>query len=215
MFTSATSGEGKSFSALNCAASYALRGHQTLLIEADLRCPTLEASLLDGNNRGLGEFLRGRAEPNEICYPAGPQGLYFIPAGELRPNPAELLASNYLPELLFRSLEYFDKIIIDAAPLLPVSDALVVGRLVEAICIVIRSKVSRKDDVSRSLKILESAGKRPAGYVLNGFTSRHVDGSYMNYINHQQHRIDRRAMSVPSLPQHPVHGHIAQSVAIL
>lgn len=201
VFTSAQPGEGKSFCAINCATAYAMQGFQTLLIDADLRRPTLEETFLRGRNRGMTEYLRGRAEPTDICYPTQVQGLYLIPSGDLRPNPSELLAGQRLHELLVQASQFFEKIIIDSPPLLPVSDGLLLSGLADATCLVIRSNSTRKRDLTETRKLLRTTGQPIAGYILNGATQTQNNASYVNYLTKQQRLgLQERNMEAPTLP---------------
>ena len=125
------------------------KGIKTLLVDGDLRCPSLEEVFLRGRNRGMTEFLRGRAEPQDICYPTQVNGLYFIPSGELRSNPAELLSGPRLGVLIEQASQYFDKIVIDGAPLVPVSDGLMLASHADATCLVVRSNTTKKNELHR------------------------------------------------------------------
>ncbi len=199
--TSANAGDGKSFCAMNIAASYAMQGYQTLLIDGDLRCPTLEEVFLKGRNRGMTDLLRGRAEPPDICYPTEVNGLYFIPSGDLRPNPAELLASNGLLGLLQQASEFFDKIIIDSAPLVPVSDGLMLTRHADATCLVVRANGTKKQDLHKVRQILAKTGQSVTGFILNGSTDGNAESSYVTYMSQQQRlALKDRGKEVPALP---------------
>ncbi len=201
LIASANANDGKSYTAMNCAAAYAMQGYQTLLIDADLRCPSLENVFLKGRNRGMTEFLRGRAEPHDICYPTEVTGLYFIPAGDLRPNPSELLAGPRLAELLTQASHYFDRIVIDSAPLVPVSDGLTLAPYANATCLVVRSNTTKKKDLVQVEKILGKISHSVTGYVLNDAPPREVESTYVTYMSKQQ-RLNLKAkdQETPALP---------------
>ncbi|MFT5403833.1 MAG: succinoglycan biosynthesis transport protein ExoP, partial [Verrucomicrobiales bacterium] len=186
VMTSANAGDGKSFCAMNCAASYAMQGFQTLLIDGDLRCPSLEDVFLKGRNRGMTDLLRGRAEPQDVCYPTQVKGLYFIPSGELRANPSELLAGPGLVKLLAQAAQFFDKIVIDSAPIVPVSDGLMLAGHADATCLVVRANTTKKKDLAKARQILNKTGHPLAGYILNGSLDGDAESSYVTYMSKQQ-----------------------------
>ncbi len=203
LFTSANAGEGKSYTAMNCAAAYAMQGYQTLLIDGDLRCPSLEPIFLKGRNRGLSDFLRGRMEAHEVCYPTKVKGLYFIPSGDLRPNPSELLSSPALAELLAKGSQFFDKIVIDCAPLVPVSDGLMLARHSDATCLVVRANRSLKQELIQVRDILNKTGRPLAGYVLNDCEGGDAGSSYITYMSNQKRRNKLDSQQQQALPAAP------------
>lgn len=201
VITSANSGDGKSFCAMNCAAAYAMQGNKTLLVDGDLRCPSLEEVFLRGRNRGMTEFLRGRAEPQDICYPTQVNGLYFIPSGELRSNPAELLSGPRLGVLIEQASQYFDKIVIDGAPLIPVSDGLMLASHADATCLVVRSNTTKKNELHRVGQTLSKTGHPLAGYILNGVANGQSESTYVTYMSKQQRlNLKSKGDEVPALP---------------
>jgi capsular exopolysaccharide synthesis family protein len=201
VITSANSGDGKSFCAMNCAAAYAMQGHQTLLVDGDLRCPSLEEVFLRGRNRGMTEFLRGRAEPQDICYPTQVNGLYFIPSGELRSNPSELLSGPRLEVLIEQASQYFDKIVIDSAPLVPVSDGLMLASHADATCLVVRSNTTKKNELHKVRQTLSKTGHPLAGYILNGVANGQSESTYVTYMSKQQRlNLKSKGDEVPALP---------------
>lgn len=201
VITSANSGDGKSFCAMNCAAAYAMQGYQTLLIDGDLRCPSLEEVFLRGRNRGMTEFLRGRAEPQDICYPTQVNGLYFIPSGELRSNPSELLSGPRLGVLIEQASQFFDKIVIDSAPLVPVSDGLMLASYADATCLVLRSNTTKKSELHKVRQTLAKTGHPLAGYVLNGGANGQIESTYVTYMSKQQRlNLKSKGDEVPALP---------------
>jgi capsular exopolysaccharide synthesis family protein len=130
--TSAMTGEGKSTTALSLAIQFAQAGKQTLLIEADLRKPSIHRTLRLDNQTGLTNYLAGgEAQPVEITRPTHLPNLFAIPSGPLPPNPAELLSSARMVELLALAAGKFDQVILDSLPLLGLADALIIGNLCE------------------------------------------------------------------------------------
>lgn len=201
VITSANSGDGKSFCAMNCAAAYAMQGNKTLLVDGDLRCPSLEEVFLRGRNRGMTEFLRGRAEPQDICYPTQVNGLYFIPSGELRSNPSELLSGPRLEVLIEQASQYFDKIVIDSAPLVPVSDGLMLASHADATCLVVRSNTTKKNELHKVRQTLSKTGHPLAGYILNGVANGQSESTYVTYMSKQQRlNLKSKGDEVPALP---------------
>ena len=124
LFTSAIPSEGKSFTALNAAAAFALEGHKTLLIDADLRCPVLQEGLTEerGKTAGLSDLLAGIAKVDEAIHVTSIKELSLLPAGRRAPNPTQLLGGNRLADLLTELKGRYDRIVNDSAPVNAVSD---------------------------------------------------------------------------------------------
>jgi capsular exopolysaccharide synthesis family protein len=177
LVTSCLAGEGKTFCAVNFAASLAQKGLLTLLVDADLYRPMLEQVLLGEkcDTPGLTDLLSGQViVPRETKIP----NLFFIPAGTSVRNPSELLARQGLKYLLTQALPQFERIIVDAAPIFGVSDTLLLVKEVDAVCLVVRAGRTPRRIVLRSLQHLRRTGT-PAGVVLNA-VARSPRASYAN-----------------------------------
>jgi polysaccharide biosynthesis transport protein len=181
LFTSALSAEGKSFCSMNHATALAQQGMRTLLIDADLRSPMLDRVLLAGKAvPGLTEVLSGSLQISEVIHPTNVENLYVMPAGSIKPNPAELLASADLAGVFESLRKDFDRIVIDTAPITPVSDTLLLAEHVQAVCLVARAGKTPRKWILRAAKLLTNAGSEPVGLVINQVSSR-MAGAYSYY----------------------------------
>jgi succinoglycan biosynthesis transport protein ExoP len=168
LFTSAAAGEGKSFCAANCAVAFAQLGHKTLLIDADLRLPSLAPMLeVPADATGLADYLGGNVPFPELPLPTFIENLSIVPAGKLRRSPAELIASDLFSRLMSEAEWMFDHVVMDTPPVLAVSDALLLSRLADNICLVIKAGETSRGAVARSVRVLQEAGSAPCGFVLN------------------------------------------------
>lgn len=169
LFTSAAPGEGKTFSSVNCAVALAQQGHRTLLIDADLRRPSIAKVLrLNPDHPGLAEHLAGTGTLSAVVQESGIEHLSVLAAGSTVRNPGELLSAANLERLwqepLFAS---FERIIFDTAPVAAVSDALTLVRHATAVCLVVRAAVTPAKIVQRAAAALTSAGAHEMTVVLN------------------------------------------------
>jgi capsular exopolysaccharide synthesis family protein len=139
LVTSTVSGDGKSFFSLNLGMSLALIGKRVVLVELDLRKPRLSKALNLSQKVGLSDYLIGEKKAEQILFNSGVNAnLFIVPSGPLPPNPSELITNGQLSEL-FRHLEtQFDYLIIDTAPVSPVSDAFLLAPLCDATLYVVR-----------------------------------------------------------------------------
>ncbi len=179
LFLSARAGEGKSFCALNYATALAMQGHRTLLLDADLRRAGLSREHLAGEtgDSGLGAYLDGKAEPAAACHPTFLPNLYVLSSGPMRADAAELLAGTRFPALLEDAYRWFDRVVIDAPPVLAVSDALAIVRYADRCCLVIRGGGSDRRELKRSAELIRSAGGNLVGFVWNEAPESRVDSS--------------------------------------
>jgi len=164
--SSAVGGEGKSHTALRIAASFAAAGDRVLLVDADLRRPSIATQLGIEGAAGLTEVLVGRATFDEVAQVVG-DALTVLASGAVPPNPAELLASKEFEEILVRGRERFDVVVVDAPPLLPVADAVVISRLVLGIVLVVDVSRVRRAQIQRAVETVRLGGGRVVGAVLN------------------------------------------------
>ena len=178
LFTSAAPSEGKTFCSSNFAVSLAQQNFRTLLIDGDLRRPMV-SRIFFGDNRkpGLFEILDGKASFAESIFPTKVEHLDVLPAGMRGPNPSELLASPQLLEVFKQALVSYDRIVIDTAPVLAVSDSLLIAPHVDVTCLVLRAFKTPRKILQRALRSLEEINCHPSGIVLNFLPS----GSNNNY----------------------------------
>ena len=174
--TSSNPGEGKSLTAANIAVSFAMLGKRTLLIDADMRKPTQHRLWKVAPKNGLSNLLTNVNR----CYISEVEGLplNIITAGEIPPNPSELLASPRFQKSLDHFRDKYDFIIIDTPPVNAVADAQLVSQLADAVVLVVRSSVTKKDDVLRAEQNIMMAGGKIAGIVLNAQNAKSAKYSY-------------------------------------
>jgi tyrosine-protein kinase Etk/Wzc len=182
--TSGISGEGKSFIATNLALSIALTGKKVVLLEMDLHSPAISDYLDISSDVGISSYLLGTREPEEIIRRSEiNDNLFFVPAGPLSANPTELLMSNRLPELLTYLDNVFDYIIIDTAPVGPVTDAYIVSPYCDATLYVVRHRHTPKVlveqiDKNSKVNILKNMAIVFNGIRPRGFGKHHYGYGY-------------------------------------
>lgn len=167
LVTSSLPGEGKSSSAINLAYVTAQAGNRVLLIDADLRRPSVAEYLGLEGNAGLTTVLIGEADLEDVAQPLGTEGLEALAAGPIPPNPSELLGSKNMQELLADATAKYDFVVIDTAPLLAVTDAVVLSHYVGGTVVVAQSERVRKPQLSQALDKLEAVETRLLGIILN------------------------------------------------
>jgi polysaccharide biosynthesis transport protein len=169
LITSACGSEGKTTLAAQLAERCVNAGLLTLLIDADIRHPTLSRMFDLPTNQGLVNVLRGEARAEEaISVIGGAGGFHFLPAGSPRVDPSRLLHDVRLSKLLASARESFDIVIVDAPPVLPVPDALTIGRWVDGAVLAVRFDNSRYPLVDRANRRLAAVGVPVIGAVVNG-----------------------------------------------
>jgi Mrp family chromosome partitioning ATPase/capsular polysaccharide biosynthesis protein len=195
LVTSAVGGEGKSTVAACLAAATAEAGRRTLLVECDLRKPVLAKRLGIKDAPGLGDYLTGNAQPNEILQPVagiaervngnapalavsqnGMPNLVCITAGTSVHQPAELLASERFQSFVAQVSEVYDTVILDTAPLLPVADTLAIIPSVSTLIVCVRLEKTTRDEARAAQSALDRLPQRSVGLVLTDV--REGDGHY-------------------------------------
>lgn len=185
LITSSVQGEGKTTLASNLALSFAQLG-RTLLIDADLRKPRVEHITSTQAAGGLVEFVAGIRTLQE-CVVQDPEcpSLYILKGGTVPPNPLELLSSQTLARTIADLRNKFSHIIIDTAPILPVSDAIVLGHIADSLLLVVQAERTTTKMARDGIKRLENAGIRTMGVVLTQVHVRrsayYYDGKYQYY----------------------------------
>ncbi len=184
MVTSARPQEGKTTTSLNTAIVLAQKGVRVLLIDADLRRPSIHKTLGMGPRSGLSNLLTGSATLQQTITtsPILPN-LFIMPAGTPPPNPAELLASFNMRDLIVELREQYDHIVIDTPPTLSVTDAVVLSPRADATILVIRSGQTTKQALRRARDILVQVNAHVAGVLLNAVDLTSPD--YYYYYEYQ------------------------------
>ena len=179
LITSAIPQEGKTMVAANLACTFARRAQQrTLLVEGDMRRPALSQIFGLGKIPGICEWLQGESGPRTSIYHLEGPGLWILPAGSTPRNPLELMQSGRLSHLMDQLTAWFDWIIIDSPPVLPLADTSVWTRLADGILLVTRQGTTEKQQLRRGLEALES--KKLIGVLLN--CARHT--AHSDYYYH-------------------------------
>lgn len=184
--TSALRGEGKSTTAVNIAYTMAQSRGKVLLVEADLRLPTLAKRVHASSRPGLTNLLVGQCSGNDVLQRSGLiENLWVITAGDIPPNPAELLGSANMAATVEALVELFDVIILDLPPVTAVSDALIISKLVDGMLIVVRQNYCDRyaaDEVVRQLRFVDA---KILGFVMTGADTQKKSykryGSYGDY----------------------------------
>jgi len=173
--------EGKSVVAANLALNQSRsRVLKTLLIDGDLRRPTLASRFgFDRSLPGLSECLRGERDLSEVVYKLNGSGLFLLPSGRAPENPLDLMQSGRLPELLEQLGKFFDWIIIDTPPVIPVADTAFWMKLADGVLVVIREGVSEKKTVERALDSFDRATL--LGVVVNSCSDSDHKDYYTRY----------------------------------
>jgi len=185
LFTSAHSSEGKTVSATNTAAMFAQTGARVLLIDGDLRKPRCHRVLALENSSGLTEVLTGTCEVQDVIRTTIVDGLSFMSAGSLPPNPTELLGSERMSQVLAMVAHQHDVVILDSPPVMPVSDALLLATVVDGVVLVVNSLKTSKHHVKMAAAKLEYARAKIFGVLLNEIDLKHPNyGHYSHYYNH-------------------------------
>ena len=179
--TSDGAGEGKSITALNLSISFAQAGKRVLLLEADMRRPSAGRLLKMKSAPGLSDMLASLAGEQEAVHKDVFPGLDILFAGEIPPNPSELLQSKEMDALLQKFSEKYDYIIVDTPPLGVVTDASIVASKVDGTLLVVRQNYVKRTAVSKNIKQLEIAGANIIGFVYNGQVRQNVGRRYHYY----------------------------------
>lgn len=166
--TSATRGEGKSTTAINLSYVLAEAGKRTLIIDADLRLPTIAKKLEINATPGLSNLLAGaNSEEDAIWESDDLENWAILPSGDVPPNPTEMLSSPQMASLIERLSESFDFIIIDLPPVNIVSDALVASSVLDGMVVVVRENYSGRRELASCMRHLELSGVKLLGFVMN------------------------------------------------
>jgi protein-tyrosine kinase len=180
LITSTIPEEGKSTVSGNLAVTLARRKQQkVLLLDGDLRRPVLAREFGLAHLAGLSECLQGEARPITNIFHLDGAGLWFLPAGKPPENPLDLMQSGRLLEVLEQLTAWFDWIIIDSPPILPLADASVWARLADGVLLVAREGTTQKRQLQRGLEALDQS--KLLGMVLNSCTNADHSNYYQRY----------------------------------
>ncbi|OEH80800.1 hypothetical protein BCR26_07220 [Enterococcus rivorum] len=177
--TSCEQNSGKTLISANLAISFARGGKKTLIIDGDLRNPSLQRYFYCDRNRGLSS-IGDISQLKDNIFETEQENLYILPAGSININPADYFKSSKMKEIFNELRMHFDIIIVDTPPLLAVSDASVVSNYADGIIVVFRSGKTKLKNAKKTLRILEQSPTPVIGSILND-TNEFRDDYYYNY----------------------------------
>lgn len=185
--TSSMRGEGKSTTAINLAYVIAEKGSRVLLIDGDLRIPSVAKKLEIPGAPGLTDELMGKGAGQYEGFRSDLQDtLYVMPSGDIPPNPSELLGSPRMEAVLNGLKEHFDYIIIDLPPVGVVSDALSIANLITGMIVVVREEYTEKKELEKCVRQLKLSNVNLLGFVMN--EAKSGGGSYGKYKKYKYYR---------------------------
>lgn len=187
--TSSMRGEGKSTTAVNLAYVFAEKGSKVLLIDGDLRIPSVAKKLQIDSAPGLADLLRGKSKECFAFQNYLLDNWFILPSGDIPPNPSELLGSGRMENVLNQLKEVFDYIIIDLPPVNLVSDAVSISRLISGMIVVIREEYTEKKELEKCFRQLKLSNVKVLGCVMNEAKSGNGNyGKYRKYRSYKSYR---------------------------
>ena len=182
IISSAGPNEGKTTTAMNLAVVMADSGARVVLVDADLRKPSIAKTLGIEGGVGLSDLLAGKASFEDVLQQFGRQYLFVLPAGRIPPNPSELLGSKTMGKVLDMLSEHFDYVIIDTPPVLAVTDAAILSKKVGGTLMIAAAGKVRKQELSNALEALDTVGGNIVGIVVTMVPTKGPDAySYSSY----------------------------------
>ncbi|MBE3570926.1 MAG: CpsD/CapB family tyrosine-protein kinase [Bacillales bacterium] len=167
MVTSASPGEGKSTTAANLAIVFAQQGKRVLLVDSDLRKPTMHYTFRVNNTIGLTNVLTRQASLVESVQATDVEKLDLLSSGPIPPNPAELLSSRMMEQMLTEAYKQYDLVIFDSPPVLAVTDAQVLANQCQGTVLVVKSGETELENALKAKELLQAAKAKLLGAVLN------------------------------------------------
>jgi capsular exopolysaccharide synthesis family protein len=180
-FTSSLPGEGKTTTTVNLAISMAAAGSRVCLVEGDLRRPRMLKYMGLENSVGLTNVLIGQADLDDVLQPFGNSHIQVLGAGQIPPNPSELLGSEAMSRTVRELEAKFDYVIIDAPPLLPVTDAAVLSTITGGTVVIVGCDIVHKEQLTRGLEALRAVGGNVLGLVVNRIPTKGADAESYYY----------------------------------
>ena len=179
--TSSAMGEGKSVTTLNLAISFAENGHKVLLIDADMRRPSLGNLLMRKVSPGLSNVLAGMEDKKNVIHKNVYSNLDVILSGDVPPNPSELLDSERMKDLMDSVGKEYDYVLVDVPPVNAVSDARVIAKQLDGVLYLVRQKQTELDVVKHGIAQLKLAEARMLGFIINGIDPEENKYCYKEY----------------------------------
>ena len=178
LVTSALPGEGKSTTAANLGIVLARNGAQTVLVDLDMRRPSLAQLFGVDGDPGMSTYLSGNAELPAVVQPSRVPNLYVLPGGSPAPDPTELIGSRRMLVCVQQLARQFTHVVFDSPPFLGISDALILARNVDGVVLVARAGETPRESIRRAVEQLRGVGGKLLGVVINDADLRHTFDSY-------------------------------------
>ncbi len=188
LLTSAQPSEGKTTSAFAIASSFARMGKSVLLIDADLRRPSLHRRISYRNDRGLSTLLTSNEPLSAVLQPSGQDGLSLLTSGAIPPSPTELLSSRRLEQIVQEAAGQFEMVIIDSPPVLGLADAPTMATLADGVVFIVESDRSRRGALKTALRRLRSVRPVLLGAVLTKFDPLKAGNRYSEYYGYEYYQ---------------------------
>jgi capsular exopolysaccharide synthesis family protein len=167
LITSSKPAEGKSTTTINVSISMARLGRSVLIVDCDLRLPTVHEKLRVSQKPGLSSYLSGDAELEDVIHRLDIPGLSLIPSGAVPNNPCELIGSRKMKEMMVELARNYDYVMVDSPPLINLADSLILATIVDSVVLVVNGGKSDLDAASQARQELSSVGANVFGVVLN------------------------------------------------
>ena len=199
VFTSSFSAEGKTLNCANLAKTIAQNGQKVLLIDADMRRPMVSRLFQTPKEHGLSECLAGilnteqSGETVDSLLIEKEPNFYILPSGQIPPNPAELLASKQMEDLIKELSWQFDYVLIDTPPVSVVTDALVLTKMVSGYVLLVHAGTTQLNELQNTVQRLEQVGANIYGFILNNVDVKSGSYKYHNYSNYSAKRYSKYA----------------------
>ncbi|HMB28422.1 MAG TPA: polysaccharide biosynthesis tyrosine autokinase, partial [Blastocatellia bacterium] len=190
LITSSQPGEGKTTTAVNTAISLSQLGASVLLVDADLRRPAVHKAFKIPHTRGVTNYLSSHTPLDDLIVKLPVPNLSVLPCGPIPPNPAELISSDRMKELLRELSRNFDHILIDSPPLVSVTDPVILSTMVDGTILVIQAGKNAQELVRRARRDLAVAGARVIGVVLNNVNVKREGYDDYDYYRYTSGYID-------------------------
>lgn len=187
MVTSSASKEGKSTTAVNLAVTLAQMGSRVLLIDSDLRRPALHNFFSVEKTYGLTNVLIGSLSFDDVLKKTEVDNLDLITAGDIPPNPSEMVASEAMRKLIDEAHQRYDFVVMDSPPVIAVTDAAILATRVDGTILVASSGFISKREVSRAVSLMKNVRSKIMGVVLNSLDIKRIYGSYYYYFHYYQY----------------------------
>jgi len=184
-FTSAAPGEGKSTTIANLAITLAYQGDKVLLIDADLRRPTMHQLMGVRNRYGLTTMITKKMKKSAIVSAPRISNLHVLPSGPIPPNPSELLGSKRMKNLISELSKEYDWILFDTPPVLGVTDAQILGNHCDGVILVLKSHQTEKRELVKAKELLDKANTNLLGTIMSGVNQKELGHKYYYYSDNE------------------------------